>query len=370
MDDGLSDRAFQLLADWWMTTVQALVDSAGSEGAVNLLRPHCLNGALAAGMNLKKALDLKEGDFVASAFATKVGAYFFLRSPDMTIEIKRNGFASRMPDCPFKHGPSELCEITCGIVPTAYAQVFRVPEDQSARVTLTSRLTKGDPECVWIGRREPGETRLDPDDLGETTAVLLNWEFPKEMIDSYSVQYLGEYWVMAVKALSDHLGPERSTSVLAPYMRHSGISYGLKCAKSPSEGDNGLNRIVKSVGECNEALEMRSHERNPLDPQRTIAECPFRDAPPEVCAQFEAFCKGICEGIDPRYEFSYDRMMSKGDERCHWTIRLKGKGTLDAETKLMAESRSDESPLALFKRRLAKGEISKEEYLELKELLE
>ena len=50
-------------------------------------------------------------------------------------------------------------------------------------------------------------------------------------------------------------------------------------------------------------------------------------------------------------------MMSKGDPTCHWTIRRK------------VTSPADESSIEILKKRFAKGELSKEEYLEMKTLL-
>ncbi len=52
-----------------------------------------------------------------------------------------------------------------------------------------------------------------------------------------------------------------------------------------------------------------------------VFERPFSQAPPDVCLQYEAFFRGVCEAVDPDFEFAYDRMMSDGDETCHWVIR-------------------------------------------------
>jgi hypothetical protein len=95
----------------------------------------------------------------------------------------------------------------------------------------------------------------------------------------------------------------------------------------------------------------------------TVGECPFAgSAPPETCLQYESFFNGICEAIDPSYEFAYDRMMTKGDKTCHWTIRKIGQTV----------SRDDavpEDPIKVLKLRYAKGEITREEYQRMKEEL-
>jgi hypothetical protein len=49
----------------------------------------------------------------------------------------------------------------------------------------------------------------------------------------------------------------------------------------------------------------------------------LKGAPPDVCKQFEGVFNGVCEAINPDYEFAYDHMMSKGDAACHWVVRKK-----------------------------------------------
>lgn len=92
--------------------------------------------------------------------------------------------------------------------------------------------------------------------------------------------------------------------------------------------------------------------------EKEIIECPFSSAPPEICSQFQSFFNGICEVIDPEYEFRYDRMMTKGARTCHWTI-MKKEGPV--KSKFNDDGHSDEltKNLAL---RLSKGEISIEEF--------
>jgi len=88
-----------------------------------------------------------------------------------------------------------------------------------------------------------------------------------------------------------------------------------------------------------------------------IMECPFSGSPSESCLQYEAFFNGICEAIDPSYEFAYDRMMTKGDKTCHWTIRKKGELVKE---ELKEEAPSDD-PVKMLAMRFAKGEITEEE---------
>jgi hypothetical protein len=99
-----------------------------------------------------------------------------------------------------------------------------------------------------------------------------------------------------------------------------------------------------------------------------IDECPFSGGPTEICSQYEAFFNGLCEAINPDCEFAYDRMMTKGDKTCHWTIRKKGE---PAKEKPQGEAAKEpgENAFELLKKRLVKGEITPEQYRQLRDIL-
>jgi aryl-alcohol dehydrogenase-like predicted oxidoreductase len=85
-----------------------------------------------------------------------------------------------------------------------------------------------------------------------------------------------------------------------------------------------------------------------------------------MCLQYEAFFNGICEAIDPDYEFAYDRMMTDGDESCHWAIRRKaGRAPIEAPS----TPSDDEDMLKALKWRLTRGEITLEQYQQLRAVL-
>ena len=165
------------------------------------------------------------------------------------------------------------------------------------------------------------------------------------------------------------MGEERLAFILAPYMKHRGVSFGMKGSSMSIHDAFGLVRITSRINLCDKALHMETS--SPTSDvnvvERTIVDCAFKEAPVAVCQQFEAFCNGICEAIDPSYEFAYDRMMTKGDKTCHWTIKKKG----EVKEKEKGEVAADD-PARILAIRYAKGEIAKEELQErmnnLKEL--
>ena len=59
---------------------------------------------------------------------------------------------------------------------------------------------------------------------------------------------------------------------------------------------------------------------------------------------------------------------SKGDKTCHWTIRKKGEVAKE-KTKSELAKEPGETALELLKKRLVKGEISQEQYRQLRDIL-
>jgi hypothetical protein len=280
---------------------------------------------------------------------------FISRTPVVRARVFQRGAISTVSGCPFSDGPDAICTVFCE--KETYNKALEVPYQS----TLVSCAARGDKECKWVMKPFGRQDLKDESDLGPMIADILNWELPKEMVDSFSVQYLAEFWILATKALIDHLGEERVASMLAPYMKHRGASFGLK-RSSASHGAFDLLRITSSICLIDGALHMEPSSTLPeLNMvERTIVDCPFREAPVAVCQQFEAFCNGICEAIDPDYKFAYDCMMTKGDKTCHWTIRKKGEATKE---KAKEEGTADD-PIKRLTNKYIDEEIAKEEYEE------
>jgi len=60
--------------------------------------------------------------------------------------------------------------------------------------------------------------------------------------------------------------------------------------------------------------------------EKELTECilVFANAPQDICANaLEARSNGICEMINPEYEFRTIKRMCKGDKTCQWVIKKK-----------------------------------------------
>lgn len=359
------ELASQLLVDWYLNAVQALVDTAGSKEATNLLFPYFRNAESAALLIIMKAFGLSSINRITYGFISGVTFNFISRAPILNTRIFERGGITTVSGCPFENGPDVNCAVFCEKGSRVYEETLAIPY----QATLVSCVTRGDRECKFIAKPVGCQDPRDESDLGQEIAVILNWQLPQEMVDDFSVQYLAEFWILATKALIDHLGEERVAIILAPYMKHRGVSFGLKGSSTSSQGGFGSARITARVDLCDQALHMEASSTTSDGGtlERTIVDCPFKEAPVQVCQQIEAFCNGVCEALDPEYEFSYDRKMTAGASDCHWTIRRKAASRDESGSKVCSLNMDGLRALA---KKYAQGEITKKEYDDLRDLLE
>lgn len=89
-----------------------------------------------------------------------------------------------------------------------------------------------------------------------------------------------------------------------------------------------------------------------------ITDCSQQVCSGELCKLYDSLFRGMLSAIDPDYELNYDKMMTHGDRICHWSLRKR-------ERPIQIDE-----PLKMLKMRFAKGELTKDEYLQMRSLLE
>jgi hypothetical protein len=345
-----------LFWEWWVASTQALVDNIGSEETLKALRPYYLNANNAAaqicGHYFKEMAN--DPDFMAimGIFSSEAwfGCQSLMRASDKLWVLENYG-------CKTNGECKELCQMTCKELMDNQAQ-FASPERFAV---LEKSLCRGDDHCrILIGSKE-GMAEYSFEGMREIRhPEVSNWEFR-----SFQVQYLSESWVFTTRAIIDQLGARSAAEKLRSYMRHSGLLYGIMLSKDLKDEDKGIQLLGRVIGALNDGHMRKGSRMATTDMvEEEVRECPFSHAPPEICLQYEAFFNGICEAIDPSCEFSYDRMMTDGDESCHWAIRRKRTSPISP-----SEKDPNEELLRRLRSRLVEGEITPEQYRQLRELL-
>jgi hypothetical protein len=172
-----------------------------------------------------------------------------------------------------------------------------------------------------------------------------------------AIAYVGEFWAMATRAILDSPLKEEAMKSLFHRLQLLGSSIGLQIKRGTSDGSSikTINRTVQLISDLHRRTSQMNINGNLIE--CTISDCPFAGTGVmDICLQYQAFFNGICEAIDPCYEFAYDRMMTKGDKTCHWTIRKKG----DAANEKAKEVPLDD-PIKMLTTMYIKGEITEEE---------
>jgi hypothetical protein len=344
-----------LFREWWIASTKALVESVGSEEALRHLKPYFVNAGRAGAYHIKRLTGLPTDD-AGSIMVVWIGiAHFQMSNAKVTVKASSKDYAiAEMTDCAINGACPEACYCWCLFVNDG--GIYLNPDYETE---LIKCIPWGDSYCC-IKASKKGITSID-----NPSIIVPIPEISAKLANFLSHAYVGENWVNASRAFIDAVGSERASEVLCTKMRSAGHAVGENLV---SKYDFVLDKPGVVVHSLNILHQKRESYSLNGSSQGEVTECPFSEAPLEICLQYEAFFNGICEVIDPSYEFAYDRMMTKGDKTCHWTIRKKG----DAPKKKAREEPSKElgeTAFELLKKRLVKGEITPEQYRQLRDIL-
>ena len=355
-----------LLRSWWLEATQALVDVVGSEDALGLLKPYFQHSGM-AGCRVYYGITNLDLNGRESSNASGYNLTTFLggRFAPVYLADDESGIGE-LYDCATSGICKEACTSFCQFGALGWIQEM----NPDWEIRMIRSLSWGDGCCQWKSWRSETSAKVV---AIEEMRMPLDKVFRDPLDDAtrkyLGLAYAGEAWVMATRAILDSPGPEEGMDDLHHRMRLYGLSMGLRARGwMPKESRAiAIYDVVQLISE----LHQRKSEIVLEDEGAagTVGECPFAgSAPPETCLQYESFFNGICEAIDPSYEFSYDRMMTKGDKTCHWTIRRKGEA---AKEKPRGEAAKEpgETALELLKKRLVKGEITPEQYRQLRDIM-
>jgi hypothetical protein len=309
-----------LLREWWLEATQTLVDLVGSEESFRLLRPYFYHAGM-AGRRVYDGivkLDLDGGD------SMRVHGYLLAEAlggtyrPAYMAEDKSG--IGEFTGCTTNGRSEAVCALICEVAPLSYLQ----EKNPDWEIHLISSLCWGNETCQWKVLRS-----------GSSALVEAKEEAMKSLF--HRLQLLGS-------------------------------SIGLQIKRGTSDGSSikTINRTVQLISDLHRRTSQMNINGNLIE--CTISDCPFAGTGVmDICLQYQAFFNGICEAIDPCYEFAYDRLMTKGDKTCHWTIRKKGA----AKEKPQGEAAKEpgETAFELLKKRLVKGEITPEQYRQLRDIM-
>ena len=138
-----------------------------------------------------------------------------------------------------------------------------------------------------------------PEDGGDNERSIPDLQLPSGLEHELSLTLLGELWIIAIRANIDNVGSDMTIKRLSPYMRHSGMSIGVRLMDRYKVG-KGQASLVDLI----ETIQKMHHIkgkicRSPDSLGCEIDECPFSDGPMELCHQHSVFFNGILDVVSP-----------------------------------------------------------------------
>lgn len=340
--------AFQLLTEFTFSTIQSLVDTSSSLRALELNRPYWSHAGKAAGLFLKKQLGLENQDMSTVAYSFRVIELTFGR--EMIWSNDENAPITTI--CPFKDAPPEFCILFDVVVGNGFLESL----SPDYEIVMEEMMSQGAPYCKSILRLKGSEVLIPP--LKDVSNV----DLTREQLDDLAIQYLGEHWVMATRAALDFEDSPETFSLLKMRMRQQGMSKALHYRQMLGIQGDDVYAIGAILDFLNSLLrqEGKTVSSSKDFVEKEIVQCPFRDSPGAICDQLEAFTNGVCEAINSEFELVHKGAMCKGDSKCSRVV--KRKGTALKEKHNVVDRTEEITPLIVLEMRLAKGEISLEEF--------
>jgi hypothetical protein len=330
--------------------------SVGAQRVLSAYQPMAEYSGHAMARNFINKLEMKGdgADIVAIPFYAFINN--LLNCSCDPIEIRERGVEVRVTSCYMsKVGVlPEFCVAGSHYAGNGIAKEIN-PEFE---MVFTHHLTQDDPFCRYVVKRK-SDRMGDIGNLGKILKVLPPIELPESEKEALTTSYTCTIWMNTIRAMLEVLGSEDTIAFIDIASRFKGEEFG-KDAKNLLGIENADARDVELVIETLGSALVQDHKRLEDSSDLVRAEivgCALMDGPIEACKQFELLAGGVCKSISPTYEFSYDRMMAKGDKTCHWTIRKKRELVKE---KVKEEEASDD-PVKTLTMRFARGEITEEE---------
>lgn len=356
-DVSAADLMIEALYKLTIVSFDELVKRSGKAEALAAVKPYRKWAAQIYLLQFKERLKLQGSGADALLSIRAFASITTVPQDKMECEICEKGAVGISRDCMFKRASPELCMSI-----SHYHSEFETEAiNPEYECIWTHHMTSGDPYCRYVFKK-----RSDPIsviyDMGETLAVLPKFEVTNDQIRAASLWALGGFLYGNNCALLDLHGEVTTTDIIKGYATSVGQEIGMRLAKQNPE----LAGSVASVGKLIRAMQNALGQRDKFviessnEISNEITDCSqFEKSNSLACVMYEYFFKGMVSAINPDYEFTYDRMIMRGDKDCHWTLKKR----------VASLPVGSDPPLEILRKMFAKGEISTEEYLEMKVLL-
>lgn len=343
------------LVEMTTSAFEELVRLSGKAAALAAVKPYrCSSGPVVVS-EARKKMPIKGNGPVDLLLAYAFGSLAVVPPENVTGKVYENGIVGHSRGCLFKNASPEFCMFISHYSSEGVADAL----NKDYECIWTHHETNGDPCCRYVFKK-----KSDPisvlGDMGKELFALPKFDIPKEQCRAAALWTNGHFLHDVSCAFVDLHGEERTREVLGANAFRIGHELGSWLAQQRSElkGDAVLlGRLVRAMGNSlgqRDNFVVASHS----EVINEISECSEQVLSGEVCRQYRELFRGMLNAIDLGYEMSYDQLNDQGGKMCRWTIRRR------------SSSAPSGDPFQVLKMRFASGELTKEEYLEMRHLLE
>jgi hypothetical protein len=244
------------------------------------------------------------------------------------LEIRDGKAIVELNACPSKFfkAPPEICVALSHYVAEGIAEAA----NPAYEYVFTHHLANNDDCCRYVVKKKTDKFSLDnPGKLEKSIPLELTQGEMDAITETVAFGSLFPF----TNASIELVGSDRTLEMAIPLQRETGQRLGAKY-RSEAGGECELPMLRDGLDFLCSPLDQVTSSAiiNESRIEKVISTCPFtKYLPPpwpcvpssEFCAQMEAVSKGVCEAMNPDYEFFFDQMMSKGDPTCHWVVRKK-----------------------------------------------
>ena len=359
------DLELELYTGLFISAMRASLDALGSQMTMKrLASPFRLMGKSVYHF-LIEFYPLKK-DMISAAFASRHSRLGIGCRMGPTYITSKGCYCDTF-ECPYRDVLPEICSLIC------YYSAYGTSEEFDADLEpIIFRLEEaGRLNCRMIIKIK-GAANEDSKGVGEPLACINLTEVSPEMRTLWIGALNGNSWIYVTNSLVEVLGSEKALEILGRHMRLLGNSLGLRLKNRLDE--EGLDALA--INHLMEELNQAGHQEGKVvqmtkdEVVKEFTACPLSGSPMEIGAQFESFANGVCEIINPDFEITHPQAMCRGDAKCIRVIARRSP-LLEEGAPVSREQVNDDLTrnLALLKSRLAKGDISLEEYRSLREVL-
>lgn len=312
-----------ILRRFHYSTFNELLRRSGKVEALAAMKPRIKFGMNFAWKNFKEHFDT-DGNGPDLIMLFYAWCQTSVVPPELQVgEIREKGSVLTCTDCLMKDAVPEWCIVISHFGTEEAANIV----NPNCECIITHHLTDGDPYCRFVFKKR---SEKNINDLGKLVNTLPKLQMPKEEAFGLTVWALTSWWDMITGSFIDLNGSETANDFFYKNSRQIGHQIGEELVKLNKDMRKDLESVGQFIRSLGFALNQQSIgcSMTPREFKNEIFACALQGHPKEICQQWNHMIAAMVESINPELEFSCDKMITQGDETCHWTLTEKSSARL------------------------------------------